>query len=133
MMLHVCTHAQFQLYETGSACADYNFWSQSKCCPIGQHDPWKFGSVFFGRENLASDFTGTLSVRRNISDMPQAPYTHDAQPHRTRRYKMHWYVSMHDTYACMQNPDGYLDASPQWEPGVSDMLTHDRELSRIAG
>ena len=32
-----------------------------------------------------------------------------------------------------ENPDGYLDANPQWEPEVSDMLTHDEELSRIAG
>ena len=107
--------------------------AKASAAPLANMTPGNLEVFFFGRENLASDFTGTLSVRRNISDMPQAPYTHDAQPHRTRRYKMHWYVSMHDTYACMQNPDGYLDASPQWEPGVSDMLTHDRELSRIAG
>jgi len=53
----------------------------------------------------------SIHARGNISNMPQALH-------------MHEYT---------ENPDGYLDANPQWEPKVSDMLTHHREISRIAG
>ena len=42
-------------------------------------------------------------------------------------------LQVHYTHEYAENPDGYLDANPQWEPEVSDMLTLDRELSMIAG
>ena len=41
-----------------------------------------------------------------------------------KEYKQHTASALH-MHECAENPDGYLDANPQWKSEVSDRLTHD--------